>query len=182
MSVDSGFGKATVTPKSNGMYMCFRNLDHSRSPDMHFEVNMAGSYDPSSGGPYELSYSRIRHTGPDVPGVTVFHDSNQANFDETQDHHPIYQFRNSLSRAPQEGRGLLRIGGGEGGWPVEVEREIFVSDEPFYLDNQPTNADVQGAYMQFGVGADPIGEAMRLPEDSDLLGQYGADVAGELTD
>ncbi len=180
-SVDSRFGKSSVTPKSSGMFMCFRNVDHSRSPGMHFEANIAGTYDPTSGGPYELSYSRVRPDSPAVPGVAVFHNSNQASFDSDQSHAPIYQFRNSLSRAPVADRGVLRIGGAGGGWPVELDRDLLVGDDAFYLDNEPTNADDENAFVLFDVASDPFDESMRLRDDAAELGRYGADVAGSVS-
>lgn len=180
-SEDTRFGKGTVTPKSSGMFMCFRNLDHSDSPEMLFEANIAGSYDPTAGGPYELSYSRIRRVSPAAPGVAVFHNSSQASFDPRLSHSPIYQFRNSLSRAPVADRGAIRIGGDGGGWPVELEGDLLVSDEPFYLDNQPINAADEGAFTQFDVASDPLGESMRLSDNAELLGRYGADVAGDVS-
>lgn len=180
VSSDSSFGWGSVATKSTGMFVCHRNLDYSDAPQMVLAPGLCGSYDPDSCGPYELSYSRIRRDSPGVNTSAVHHNHGVNPFLDGPDQHPVYQFRNNLSRAPITDVGVVRIGGG---WPVYIERDLWAADEPFILDNTHVNTDDEDAFVRFDISSDPFDDDLNLiGSDRDAyLGTYGAQVAGPLS-
>ncbi|MEM9861073.1 MAG: hypothetical protein AAF938_05630 [Myxococcota bacterium] len=175
-SFDTQFGRGSALAKSTGMFMCHRNLDHSQSPEMRFFSQTAGSYDSSSAGPIELSYSRIGRTSEGRTDAAVFQNSANRPFPDSASAFPIYQFRNSLSRAAE--RGLMTVGGNPA-WPVFVRRDLWASDVAFNVRNTNANEADDDDFVLVPVVESPFDSDLNLQGSAreTYLGTFGAQLA-----
>ncbi|MEM6955235.1 MAG: hypothetical protein AAF645_06080, partial [Myxococcota bacterium] len=89
---------------------------------------------------------------------------------------PIYQFRNSLSRAAE--RGLMTVGGNPA-WPVFVRRDLWASDVAFNVRNTNANEADDDDFVLVPVVESPFDSDLNLQGSAreTYLGTFGAQLA-----
>lgn len=172
---NTNFGKGPVTCKSSANRVCSRNHDYSAAPDQIFGMNLAGSYDSTNAEVWELSYSRINMQLTATVDVCLFVNQSNVTYDSVgQNHHPVQVYRNTFSRAPDDG-GAIRTGG----WDVVMKNNVLVADSAFYLTPENSNSADTDDYLLYSVASNPLDTNLNLTgsERTTYLGQYGAEVA-----
>lgn len=167
--INTTFGKNAFAAKTGCINACQRNVDYIEAPLQNIYMDVAGSYDPNAGGPYEISYCRQANTGSDTLAQTIEFNAGFDPYDAgNAGHLPIYCTRNTFSKAPVASRSLMRT---NSGWPVVFKKNVLVGDDLLYLDVDPV-ADGEN-FISYSVANNPLDSNLNLLDPTEKAANFG---------